>query len=125
MSKRSLKDGSQSEADFQAQIIQLAKLRGYKVYHVPDSRKCTSDGYPDLHIMGHGTSFFVELKSAKGKASDEQKEWLRGLNEADTPAFVLRPIDWDFIEIVLLDPKTKLYYYGASEINLIREGIIQ
>ena len=38
------------EADFQAQVVKLALLLGWKVYHTHDSRR-SREGFPDLILI--------------------------------------------------------------------------
>ena len=46
------------------QVINKIKSMGYNV------------GHPDLQIVSFGKMFYVEMKSAKGKLSDNQKNWI-------------------------------------------------
>ena len=105
-----------SEADFQALIIDYAELRGWLVYHVPDSRKVqrTGKGFPDLVLARRGEVIIAELKTDKGELSKEQKEWFMLLKSAEIPEYsfeeclirgmqveIWRPKDWDMIEEML------------------------
>ena len=63
------------EADFQAQVVKLALLLGWKVYHTHDSRR-SHEGFPDL-ILIRGTRLIVaELKTRKETTTAEQRAWL-------------------------------------------------
>jgi len=86
-----------SEADFQATVIEMARLYGWKVYYVPDSRR-SPEGYPDLTLARKGIVLFMELKSRRGVVSPVQKEWLDALGAR---AWVFRPDDMDVIEALL------------------------
>ena len=82
-----------SEANLQASIIELATLYGWLVYHTHDSRR-SKEGFPDLCMVRGNRLIFAELKSARGKVSDEQKDWLDRLGCTGTEAYVWWPADW-------------------------------
>lgn len=89
------------EKDFQQQIIDMAKLLGWWVYHPYDSRRSTA-GWPDLTLIHFttGRTIFAEVKAMKGRLSKAQKvcqELLRMQNDVR----VWRPCDWPEIEDVL------------------------
>ena len=85
-----------SEKDFQRQVIELAELNGFLVYHTHDSRK-SAKGFPDLVMARTERVVFAELKTEKGLVSREQWLWLAALPNA----YVWRPSDWDSIVKVL------------------------
>ncbi len=94
-----------SERDFTAKVIDRAKAVGWKVFHPRPARTAhgwrtagqgTPKGFPDLVLALDTVVLFVELKSQKGKLTDEQKDWLRHTNGA-----VWRPKDWQRICEVL------------------------
>lgn len=89
------KSGRQSEADFQSQVMELARTMGWVVYHVPDSRRVTARGMPDLTMIHERQRrlLFAELKTEKGKATEEQLLWLRVLGTAGVEAHLWRPSD--------------------------------
>ena len=64
-----------SEVNFQSQIVKLAKLRGWKVYHTYDSRK-SQEGFPDLILIRDERIIAAELKTRKKTTTTEQREWL-------------------------------------------------
>jgi hypothetical protein len=90
-----------SEAQFQRQVIQLAALLGYRVYHTHDSRRSAA-GFPDLVLVHpkRGT-VFAELKTDTGKVKPEQAEWLADLQAAGQRAYLWRPADFDQITTIL------------------------
>jgi len=93
------------ERDFQNAVLELAQLLHWRVYHVPDSRRCPA-GFPDLVLCRPPVLLFVECKTDKGRIRPEQHEWLAALHECDgVRVRVWRPKDWDEIEETL----------GASE----------
>ena len=67
-----------SEADFQATLVQLAKLSGWMVYHPYDSRRSEA-GWPDLVLIKGKVIIFAELKVGKNKRSDAQVEWAQAI----------------------------------------------
>ena len=95
------------EKDFQAQLIELIGILGGMVYHAHDSRREVSRngermlvgdkdarGFPDLTIVTRDRRLiFAELKSTKGRFTEEQRAWLESL--PDHQAYLWRPSDWD------------------------------
>lgn len=87
------------EKDFQQRVVQFARLNGWKVYAVPDSRRATLAGYPDL-TMWHpkqGRILWAELKREKGKTSPAQDEVIEELRKSGAEVHVWRPSDWDVL----------------------------
>ncbi len=90
-----------SEKQFQAQILQLARLAGWRCYHTHDSR-CSAPGFPDLVLVRKPVILFVELKSESGKLRPEQREWLELLGRCGrVEARLWRPSDFEEIEKTL------------------------
>lgn len=96
-----------SEKEFQAQVIELARLFGFRVYHTFDSRR-SAKGFPDLvlvhprdHDKGFARVIFAELKSERGKLSGEQKEWIALLRQTILEVYIWRPSDWPKIQTIL------------------------
>jgi hypothetical protein len=96
-----------TEAEFQSQILQIAKLYGWKIHHdrpamSKDGRWAThvegDAGFPDLVLVHQrfGT-IYAELKSEKGKLSPAQIEWIDTLNAAGAEVHVWRPHNLDLI----------------------------
>ena len=84
-----------SERVFQSHVVQLAQVLGWLVYHTHDSRR-SAPGFPDLVLVhvGQGRVLWRELKSARGRLSVPQREWLDSLEAAGEDAGVWRPEDW-------------------------------
>ena len=101
-----------SEAQLQDAIVDLARLRGWKVAHFAPARtdkghrtpcRYDAEGWPDLVICREPTSvyrpgiyivpcnevLYWEVKSEKGKVSAAQQAWLDVLGGR-----VIRPSDW-------------------------------
>ncbi len=92
-----------SEKEFQAIVLTLARREGWRTYHTHDSRKSAA-GFPDI-VAVHPTRglWFAELKSADGRATDDQSRWLVDLMLVTNPPVVglYRPADWPEIERIL------------------------
>lgn len=104
-----------TEKDFQRQVVALAKILGWRVYH-PFLSKWSERGFPDLTMVRARDRrlLFAELKAERGVVSEAQAEWLGLLTEVayggfddpsghgpDVDVFVWRPSDWEQIEGVL------------------------
>ena len=100
------------EAELQATILDAAALFGWIVQHNADSRRAPA-GWPDL-VLGHPDRHEVviwELKTAKGRVSKEQAQWLTVLAESGYEARVIRPDDLDYAIDRLQHP---LSYWGKA-----------
>lgn len=93
-----------SEKDFMGQVIDLARMTGWRVYHTYDSRRSEA-GFPDLVLVHPRRErvIFAELKSATGQLSVPQKAWLAALDEAGADVRVWRPDDLDLVTAILTD----------------------
>ena len=91
-----------SERDFQKQVLDLARLRGWLVAHTYDSRLATGTGYPDLTLCRQGRIIFAELKTELGRLRPEQKVWLEALRSVvGVEVYTWKPHDWADIERIL------------------------
>lgn len=108
----------QSEKQFEAALVQYAKLAGWRVFHPFDSRRSEA-GWPDLTLVRDGQLVFAELKTERGKLSTAQEEWIEALCEVEqadvahlaglpsglyrphVQVYVWRPSSWPEIEKVL------------------------
>lgn len=90
-----------SERDFQAQILDLAHLFGWTVYH-PMLSKWSERGWPDLAMCRPPRLILAELKAEKGKVSEHQERWLAMLRACPgVETYLWRPADFDAIAEVL------------------------
>lgn len=90
-----------SERDFMGQVVDYARLSGWRAYHTYDSRRC-EPGFPDLVLVRGNRLVFAELKTRTGRLEAEQLEWLGALDMVDTvESTCWRPDDWAEIEEVL------------------------
>ena len=78
-----------TEKQFQAQVIQVAKLFGWHYYHPYDSRR-SPPGFPDL-VLVKDRVLFRELKTDKGRVSPAQKTWGVKLTDAGADWSIWRP----------------------------------
>lgn len=85
------------EACFMQQVADLARLRGWWVFHVYDSRR-SREGWPDLVLLRGRRALFRELKRDGGRLSDLQRDVLKRLADAGLNAGVWYPADWPAIE---------------------------
>jgi hypothetical protein len=103
---------STTEAELQKNIIELARITGWRVAHFrPALMKqggalvyrtpvaADGAGFPDLVLARNGKVLFIECKSQRGELSDKQNEWLAVLPPDGT--FVFKPDDWDKIVEIL------------------------
>jgi hypothetical protein len=98
---REVLDTQIKEADFQRDVIQIAELNKWLVYHTYDSRRC-KPGFPDLVLVKGKTVLFVELKGQRGRLSPDQKVWISALEKAEDVAVkVWKPQDWRDVERTL------------------------
>ena len=82
------------ERDLLELVRDLARYRGWLVYHTHDSRR-SEPGFPDLCLVRGDRVIFAELKASKGVLSQAQREWVAALTNArGVEVYVWRPIDW-------------------------------
>lgn len=89
-----------SEAQFQRTVIELARLRGWAVYHTHDSRHSEA-GFPDLVMARMDRLIFAELKRDGEGPSPYQALWLELLQATPAETFLWHPADWVEIEETL------------------------
>lgn len=82
-----------SEEEFLQAVLRLFRSNGWLTYHTRDSRRSDA-GFPDL-VAGRGSKVIVaELKSASGKPTADQTDWLATFGLAGVPAYLWRPQHW-------------------------------
>jgi hypothetical protein len=92
---------SREEADFQAQIVELAEAAGWRSFHVYDSRR-SNPGWPDLALWRGASMLFLEIKSETGKVTAEQEATIAQLkNVKFVTAAIARPRHFDEIAEML------------------------
>ena len=78
-------------------VIEAATLYGWRVHHDRRSDKAIQQGdrgFPDLVLARECEVRFLELKSEKGRVTQEQDWWISDLGDL---ARVIRPSDLDAV----------------------------
>jgi hypothetical protein len=89
-----------SEAQFQWEIVKLARRHGWAAHHHFDSRK-SEVGWPDLVLIRGPKIIFRELKVRGNTLSAAQANWIDLLIIAGQDAAVWTERDWPAIENIL------------------------
>lgn len=98
------------ERDFQGAVIEAARLSGWRVAHFRPARTrhgwrtpvaADGAGFPDLLLVRGAQLVAAELKSARGKVTPEQADWLDALDGAGVAVYVWKPADWDEVVTTL------------------------
>lgn len=97
-----------TEADWMKQVIDLAHMCGWMVAHFRTSRTASGGystavaadgkGFPDLTLARNGVVMFRELKTDKGRLTDDQERWGLVLDDLWD---VWRPSDFDRVKAEL------------------------
>jgi len=105
-----------TEKQFQQQVIDLARLCGFRVAHFRPAMVtrggkvkyetpvgADGKGWPDLVLVHRRRRLvlFVELKVGKNTTTPEQEAWLDDLRECGERVRVWRPDHWSAIEALL------------------------
>ena len=99
-----------SEKDFQKQIVELAEIYGWQIHaELPAQRQSGNwvtpiqghKGFPDLVLAKGKRLIFAELKSDKGKTSQEQNIWLLLLKQTGAEVYLWKPLNWPEIQEIL------------------------
>lgn len=90
-----------TERQFQAQVVKLATLLGWRVYHTLRSEGSAA-GFPDLVLVRarhpHPRVVFAELKAQRTPVTDDQRAWIDELRACGQEAYIFRPSQWEEIE---------------------------
>ena len=105
-----LKPPKITEAVFQRQVLQLARMTGWRSAHFRTSLNARGEyqtavagdgtGFPDLVLIRERV-LFVELKTDAGAMSPEQRAWRDALRGAGADWRLWKPRDWPEIEATL------------------------
>jgi hypothetical protein len=109
--KANLKLMVESEREFQREVVQRAKSLGWFIFHALPGQGRNKHltlfigkrGFPDLVLCRPPRLLFVELKSEKGKVSNDQREWLDALRACGVEVYVWRPSELERITAILSD----------------------
>jgi len=91
-----------SEASFQSQVVELARLYGWRIMHIKPTQirsgrwvtATTGDsGFPDLVLCRGKSLIFAELKRSNGRLSDGQRVWIDALLRAGQEVYVWYPLN--------------------------------
>jgi hypothetical protein len=86
-----------TEAQFQRQVVDYAKLMGWTVFFTHDSRHSPA-GWPDLVCIRRPRIVFMEVKAERTPVTQAQTRTLAELRACGLSAFVVRPSDWQWVE---------------------------
>ena len=125
-----------SEADLQAQIIDLAHLYGWRIAHFRPALtthgwrtpvSADGKGFPDLCLVKGGNLIFWEVKSGYSPLSPEQDEWLKRLGRVDgVVATIVRVADWEYICKTLSegsDTRLPKSSWDGEQVRIDHEGM--
>ncbi len=88
-----------TEAQWQQRVVDLARLRGWWVWHDHDSRRNLA-GLPDL-LLVRDRQVWAELKTDRGRLRPEQDATIRRLLAAGAEVHIWKPADWDAVQELL------------------------
>lgn len=100
-----------SEAQFLRAVLDYAELHGWRSAHFRPAMNRRgrwetpmtgrdAKGFPDL-VLVRDRIVIAELKSATGRPSIEQVEWIAVLKRAGVETYIWRPGSWPEIEATL------------------------
>lgn len=93
---RAVLDSQITERQFQAQVIRLARLCGWRVqFHW--SERHSPAGWPDLALWRGSRFLLAELKTERGRVSAAQQRTIEELRECGLEVHLWRPSQWDMI----------------------------
>ncbi|MEM0143515.1 MAG: hypothetical protein QXL94_06150 [Candidatus Parvarchaeum sp.] len=87
------------ESEFKSWLISVAKHHGFRVYSIPDSRRASDSGFPDLVLakmdlndshVSHMAAFEIKV-SRYYKATEDQLWWLNAFRNAGIPSGIITP----------------------------------
>ena len=106
-----MKPSKVTEAQFQRQVLALAKLTSWRVAHFRTAMNARGQymtpvagdgkGFPDLVLVKGGRVLYRELKRDGGYLEPEQKAWRDALLAAGADWALWRPRDWPLVEATL------------------------
>ena len=89
-----------TEKTLMANVVRLARLLGWRVFHQFDSRR-SEPGWPDLAMVRRDRMLFAELKTATGRLTPAQRDTInelrtiaRAIQTGNVEVHVWRPADW-------------------------------
>jgi hypothetical protein len=109
-----------SEAEFAAQVAQLARLGGWKRYHTFRSERSPS-GFPDEVLVKGPRIIFAELKRQGGRPTQKQDEWLEALRIVAAAVVEARLIALDHGLDPAEAPRLEVYLWQPADLEAIAE----
>lgn len=89
------------EAEWQSEVIRLATIGGWRHHHQFNARR-SAKGWPDLTLVRPPELVIAELKTERGRVSEEQKVWLADLSACGVEVYVWRPRDLEEVSARLV-----------------------
>lgn len=90
-----------TEKQWQQRVVGFARLHRWRTFHALDSRGSTP-GWPDLAMVRRGRFVLAELKTATGRVSPAQQDWLTDLAACPgAEVHLWRPSDWPRVQETL------------------------
>lgn len=90
-----------TEKQWQQQLVDLATIRGWLLYHTHDSRRSAA-GFPDLVLLRGPRLVVAELKTDSAPGPTEaQRRWLQAFAATGAETYLWRPRDLREAQAVL------------------------
>lgn len=92
-----------TENDLLRGVLDMARLFSWRSAHFRPAKTAhgwrtpvqgDGEGWPDLFLVRGGRRIAAELKSDKGRLTDEQSAWLEALARAGVEVHLWRPVDY-------------------------------
>lgn len=118
---RRVLDAAISERSFHKQVVDLANMAGWSVWHdnaTNAPRRCkrcdepipvirNTPGFPDLIAIRGEDLYAIELKAQRGRLTADQMRWLHAFAGVKwVKALMVKPAGWDqLVEILTTPPR--------------------
>lgn len=90
----------QTEAEFQAAVVEAAELHGWECFHFPNAI-INPRGWPDLLMLRNGVWRLRECKTERGRLGPRQMEMIARLQANGADVEIWKPDMWGEIETAL------------------------
>jgi VRR-NUC domain len=98
-----------TEREFERAVLETLRVFGWRHCHFRPARTSRGwrtalsgdAGFPDIVAVRDERVLFIELKTERGRLSEEQGRWLAALGFAGADVHCWRPSDWPTIEETL------------------------
>jgi hypothetical protein len=84
--------GHQLESEILSQVRDLFRMKGWEVYRHHQTMG-SHRGFPDLTALKDGTTWYLEIKTAKGKLSEHQQRFQSTCEAHGGTYLVLRSLE--------------------------------